>query len=187
MLSRLLLAVAATGLAVPAAAQLGSYHGEMFVKAIREGNGAEALKLLQAKPTLVNARDLNGNTALIAAIENRDSEWAGYLLKEGADPNQGLSNGDTPLIVAARLGLQEVTHWLLGVGARVDDANRSGETALIAAVQRRQVPIVKILLEAGADPDKTDSAAGYSARDYAKRNSRTPELLRLIEEKKPKS
>ena len=86
-LKRLLLAAAAAAVAVPASAQSGGYDGEMFVKAIREGNGAEALKLLQEKRTLVNARDLGGKTALIAAIENRDSDWAGYLLQHGADPN----------------------------------------------------------------------------------------------------
>jgi ankyrin repeat protein len=59
-----------------------------------------------------------------------------------------------------------------------------GETALIIAVQHRQLPIVRLLINAGADPDKTDSAQGYSARDYAKRDSRTPELLRIIEAKK---
>ena len=51
-----------------------------------------------------------------------------------------------------------------------------GETPLIVAVQQRQPPIVKLLLAAGADPDKTDSAAGYSARDYAKRDSRAREI-----------
>jgi ankyrin repeat protein len=56
-----------------------------------------------------------------------------------------------------------------------------GETPLIVAVQRREVPIIKMLLRAGADPDKTDTAAGYSARDYAKRDSRNPEILALIE------
>jgi ankyrin repeat protein len=71
------------------------------------------------------------------------------------------------------------------VGAKVDAANRAGETALIVAVQHRQIPIVRDLLEAGADPDKTDSVAGYSARDYAKRDNRTPALLKLIEAKKP--
>lgn len=184
-LKRLLLAIAATAAAVPASAQSGGYDGEMFVKAIREGNGPEALKLLQEKRSLVNARDLNGKTALITAIENRDTDWAGYLLQQGADPNMGLSNGDTPLMAAARVGLQEVAEWLIGVGARVDETNRRGETALIVAVQSRQTPIVRILLESGADPDRTDAAAGYSARDYAKRNNRTPELLRLIEAKKP--
>jgi ankyrin repeat protein len=61
-----------------------------------------------------------------------------------------------------------------------------GETPLIVAVQARQAPLVRFLVSKGANPDKTDNAAGYSARDYAKRDSRNPELLRLIEaSKKP--
>jgi hypothetical protein len=41
--------------------------------------------------------------------------------------------------------------------------------------------MVEILLKAGASPDKADHAAGYTARDYAKRDNRNPQLLRLIE------
>ena len=58
------------------------------------------------------------------------------------------------------------------MGAKVDGANRMGETPLIVAVQQRQTPIVRRLLAAGANPDKTDNAAGYSARDYAQRDNR---------------
>lgn len=186
-LKRLLLAISAAAVALPVSAQSGAYDGEMFVKAVREGKADEALKLLGEKPTLVNARDLNGKTALIAAIENRDTQWAGYLLQQGADPNLALRDGETPLIAAAKLGLVDVTGWLVQLGARIDETNRMGETALIIAVQRRQVPVARVLVDAGADPDKTDSAAGYSARDYAKRDDRTPELLRIIEAKKPAS
>lgn len=186
-LMRLIFALAAAAAAVPGGAQSGVYDGEMFVKAIREGNNPEALRMLQEKQTLVNARDLSGKTALITAIENRDSEWAGYLLGHGADPNMALSNGDTPLMTAARLGLQDVTHWLISVGAKVNDTNKKGESALILAVQQRQLPIVRVLMVAGADPDRPDSAAGYSARDYAERDRRSPELLKAIEAKKPAS
>ena len=59
------------------------------------------------------------------------------------------------------------------MGAKVDSANKMGETALIVAVQQRPIPIIRILLRTkGADPDKTNSAQGYSARDYAKRDNR---------------
>jgi len=186
-LKRLMLAFTVAAIAVPVAAQSGAYDGETFVKAIREGKNSEAMKLLQQKRTLVNARDLGGKTALIAAIENRDSDWAGYLLKEGADPNLPLSNGDTPLMTAARMGAQEPAEWLISLGAKVDATNRKGETALIVAVQQRNLPIVRLLLAAGADPDHADSVAGYSARDYARRDDRTPELLKAIEAKKPAS
>ena len=56
-----------------------------------------------------------------------------------------------------------------------------GETALIVAVQQRQAQFVNLLLDAGANPDKTDNAAGFRARDYAKRDRARPEMLALIE------
>jgi len=62
-----------------------------------------------------------------------------------------------------------------------------GETPLIVAVQQRQPAIVKVLLNAGADPDKADTAAGYSARDYAARDNRGRQILQMIEVKKPKA
>lgn len=186
-LMRATVAIAVATMTVPAAAQtMGGFEGEQFVGAIRKGDNAAALKLLNGNPILVNARDSSGKTALIAAIENRDEVWAGYLLQQGADPNQALRNGDTPLIVASRLGMVQVAQWLVGLGAKVNDTNRTGETALIAAVQLRQVPIVRLLMNSGADPDIADSAAGYSARDYAKRDDRNPELLKIIEAKKAK-
>jgi uncharacterized protein len=49
------------------------------------------------------------------------------------------------------------------------------------AVQQRQAAIVRMLLEAGANPDLADHASGYSARDYAKRDRRSTEMLKLIE------
>ena len=187
-LKRVLLAFAAAAVAVPASAQLaGGYDGEQFVKAIRDGNAGEAARLLGDKPNLINARDLAGNTALVTAIENRDEQWTAHLLRQGADTNLQSGNGDTPLMAAARVGYVDAVDWLLQMGAKVDGANRRGETPLIIAVQQRQVPIVRALIAAGADPDRADSAAGYSARDYAKRDSRTPEILRIIEAKKPKS
>jgi hypothetical protein len=47
--------------------------------------------------------------------------------------------------------------------------------------------MVRTLLAAGANPDKTDSAAGLSARDYAARDGRSREILQAIEARKPKS
>ncbi len=184
---RTLAAIAAAAMTAPAGAQATGYDGPQLVKAIQDGKGNDALKLLQDKPTLVNARDLNGQTALIAAINNRDQDWTGYLLQQGADPDLPGEKGETPLMAAARMGFTDAVEWLIGLGAKVDAENSMGETALIIAVQRRQVPIVRALVNAGADADKPDSAQGYSARDYAKRDSRTPELLRIIESKSPKN
>jgi ankyrin repeat protein len=157
-------------------------NGESFVRAVRERNGAKVEELLQqGGPTLVNAKDVNGDTALMVAVARRDDTWTAFLLSNGADPNIANRRGDTPLIAAARIGYLQGAEWLLIKKARIDDANKAGETPLILAVQARQAPLVKYLLSRGANPDKADSAAGYSARDYAKRDNRNPELLRIIE------
>lgn len=187
-MKRALLGLGLIALAVPAAAQIGGYDGQQFVDAVRKGDNDKALQLLQGGPGLVNAKDMDGHTALISAIENHDREWTGYLLKLGADPNlKNDRDGTTPLIAAAKMGDQEAAEWLIGLGAKVDMANKMGETPLIIAVQHRELDLVKLLLDHGADPDKADTAQGFSARDYAKRDSRSPEILRAIDAKKPAS
>ncbi len=181
-----LAAVAALGLVAPAAAQIAN-DGAAFVKAVRENDGSKAMELIKSKSaTITNARDDKGETGLVVAIARRDETWTPFLLNQGADPNLATRSGDTPLMTAARSGYHEAAEWLLSARARVDAANRSGETALILAVQNRHAKLAKMLLSVGADPDKTDSVAGYSARDYAKRDNRTPELLRAIEAADPK-
>jgi ankyrin repeat protein len=179
--------VAALGLAaVPAAAQMAGADGDAFVSAVRDRDGGKATELLaKHRNAIVNTRDGKGDTGLIIAITRRDESWTGFLLNQGADPNYAARNGDTPLIAAARVGYEDAVDWLLQMGAKVDVANRAGETPLIVAVQARQPAMVRTLLQKGADPDKTDNAQGFSARDYARRDNRGGELLRLIEAKKP--
>ena len=170
---RLAFAAMALGTSAPALSQAGMGEGGAALEtAIRTGDTAKAVQLIRDNPNIVEYRNGKGETPLMVAIQNRDPSWAGFLLSQNADPNVADRDGNTPLIQA---------------GARIDDKNRMGETALIVAVQRRQVPIVKLLLAQGADPDKADAAAGYSARDYAKRDGRNPEILKMIEatHKKP--
>lgn len=178
-------ALSALALTAPAAAQ-STNKGEEFVEAVRQSDGNKVTELLagNGKSGLVNARSFDGETALTIALARSDEDWTGFLLNNGADPNLAAKSSDTPLIIAARVGFFDAVGWLLGLGARVDVANRSGETALIVAVQARQPQVVRILLNAGADPDRTDNVAGFSARDYAKRDPRARDVLKLIEAKK---
>ena len=180
-------AAALAGVASQAAAQFGGSASIQFVNAVRDRDGAKAAELLEANPAaVVNGRDSDGNTALIVAILGEDETWTAYLLRKGADVNIAGKGGDTPLIAAARSGFVDAAQWLLDFEAKVDAANKMGETALIVAVQQRNAQLVRTLLAAGAEPDKTDSAAGLSARDYAQRDTRSRQILQIIEAKKPK-
>jgi ankyrin repeat protein len=171
----------------PAAAQSSFMTGD-FVAAVRSRDADKAMELLRSKGSIaLNTRDDKGETALNVAISRRDDEWTGFLLNQGADPNLAARNGDTPLIAAARVGYLGAAADLIRMKVKVDAANRMGETALIVAVQQRQPTLVKLLLAAGANPDRADSAAGLTARDYAKRDTRSREILKIIEAKKPKA
>lgn len=184
--------IAAAGFAVIAASAgaqqsgLGTTNGDQFVEAVQKRDGNKATQLLEDHPTIVDTKNGKGDTSLLIAITRGDSDWTGFLLNKGADPNLAGSGGDTPLIAAARVGFDDAAEWLIGLGAKVDGTNRMGETALIIAVQQRDADLVKLLLDHGANPDKPDAAAGYSARDYATRDTRARQILQLIEAKKPK-
>jgi uncharacterized protein len=179
-------AIALVTIGAPAVAQLNA-DSDQFVEAVEKRDGDKATDLIRSKPRIVDSRNSKGDTGLIIAINRSDPNWTGFLLNEGADPNLPGSGGDTPLISAARVGFEDAAEWLLGKGAKVDGTNRMGETPLIVAVQQRQIPMIKLLLNAGANPDKSDTAAGFSARDYATRDTRSRQILQLIEAKKPKA
>lgn len=165
----------------PVAAQFSDSYN--FLKAVKERKGEEAEKFLAEPGTvIINTRDsTSGETALHIVVLRRDSTWLGYLLQKGANPNLADKKGTTPLMLATQLGYVDGIETLVRRKAAVDQTNRSGETALILAVQLRNTEAVRALLKAGANPDKRDSRAGYSARDYAKQDARAGAIASIIE------
>ena len=175
------------GLAAAPAAGQNASEAESLISAVKDRDPGKAVMILRNKPALVNAKNFSGETALTIAVARRDDDWTSFLLAQGADPNAADRKGETPLIIAARLGYTTGAAHLASRKAKIDGTNKQGETPLIVAVQQRHVQMVRLLLGAGADPDKTDDAQGYSARDYAKRDPRARDILRLSETGKPKS
>jgi len=160
--------------------------GEAFLNAVKDGNANKALELAnQPGSRVASYRGYNGDTALHIVTRKRELQWVGFLLNRGADPNMADARGDTPLILAAGIGFEEAGAYMLAKGAKVDAINRRGETALAIAVQQRQPRMVELLLRAGANPDRPDRVSGYTPRDYAKRDTRNPQILKLIETIKP--
>lgn len=161
-----------------------------FLKAVKDADGTKVTELLGGSgSTVVDTKDpTTGETAMHIVTQRRDLAWMGFLIGKGARIDTLDRNGNTPLMVAAQLGFVEGAQMLITRQARVDLANNRGETPLIRAVQNRDVRMVRILLAAGANPDRTDTLAGMSARDYATRDTRNAAVLKLIDEmakKKP--
>ncbi|WP_336974620.1 ankyrin repeat domain-containing protein [Sphingobium aromaticiconvertens] len=179
-----LLALAALSPTVALAQFSDNYN---FLKAVKDRDGDKATKLLE-KPgsTVINSRDVTtGENALHIVVARRDSTWVNFLLAKGANPNLADNDGNTPLMDAVQVRFEDAVQSLIARGAQVDKSNDSGETPLIRAVQLRDVGLVRLLVTNGANVDKRDSIAGMSARDYGKRDSRTPGLLEALDAAKP--
>ena len=175
------IAAAAIAFSAPASAQFSDSYN--FLKAVKDRDGDEATKFLSRPGSvIVNTRDHStGQTALHIVVERRDNTWLGFLLQKGANPNLSDKEGTTPLMLATQLRFVDGVRTLLAQKAKVDDTNRQGETALILAVHIRDTELVRLLLANGADPDRTDTLAGKSARDYAMQDRRTAAILAEIE------
>ncbi len=185
MIGLLVTGIAAT----PVAAQFFS-SGFEFLKAVKDRDGGEVNKVLEAtNGSVINARDkTTGESALHIVTQRRDELWIRFLTEKGANPNIADKNGVTPLQVATSLGYVEGAEALLKAGASIDVANSTGETPLISAVLRRDFILTRLLLANGANADRSDNS-GRTAREYARLdgNSRLlDEIERSDEDRKVK-
>lgn len=180
-----LLAALLVATAMPALAQFS--ESTNFLKAVRERDGAKVTEIVSnASSTAINTRDRgSGEGALHILVRGRDLGWLNYLLARGARPDLADNQGNTALNVAAQLGWVEGAEALLARRANVNAANGRGETPLIMAVHRRDAAMVRLLMSQGANPSWTDSAAGLSALDYARRDTRAGQILRLLQAPQP--
>ena len=183
---RLILGMALAAFAAAAPAQFGAPNSDMYLESIRHAELAKMDEMTKGNPQLVNSRSTTGQTPVMLAIDERNFQILSFLLFHKADPNAADGVGELPLVAAARKGWGEGVDGLLEMGARIDGRNQQGETALMVAVQARSERVVRQLLARGANPDIADRIAGFSARDYARRDSRNPRMLQLINAVKPK-
>lgn len=184
MIRRAPLACLLVALAAPAAGQQQS-DSYKFLQAVRDAKGDEVTQMIERPGSrIIDTRDPgSGEGALGIVVKRGDVTYLRYLLGHGADPNLRDDKGVTPLMLAVTLGQEGMIRYLLDAGANPNLANASGETPLIRAVQRRDLQMTRELVAGGANPDQADRMAGLSARDYARRDTRTPALLKLLDEK----
>jgi ankyrin repeat protein len=183
-LASLSLVASVAALALTPAAEAQFRGGYAFLQAVDSRDGTKATDALKDDPAIVNTRNPDtGETALIIVAKRRDTVWLRFLLDKGGDPSIGDRQGMTALMHSALLNTTDAAEELLGKKAPVDQANRRGETALILAVQAKNSAMVRLLVRRGANPDKADHIAGMSARDYAKRDDRSGQLLAMLDTK----
>lgn len=107
---------------------------------------------LLAKGANVNAKDVDGNTALNWAAIKGHVDIIRILLAKGAEVNAKNNNGDTALMCAVLGGNTETIELLLSKGAEVNSREYdSGMTALMLAAKNGRAEIAQVLLAKGAE------------------------------------
>ena len=131
----------------------------------------------------MEARDAEGNTALLRAVNSGDTFEVRRLVEAGADVNAASTSGVTPLMNAGGMGNKEVVELLIKKGANVNHRTPGNYTPLMTAALVGQIEIVKMLLDAGADPSVKDTG-GRTAADYAAEHKHD-DIAQLLKQRMP--
>ena len=97
-----------------------------------------------------SAKNNEGKTDLMIAVENGNKEDVIFLLSKGTKINGKDSKGKTVLMIAAN-GNKEMAELLLSKGADINIKDNEGKTALMIAAFYGRTEIVDLLLSKGAD------------------------------------
>lgn len=116
--------------------------------AIKEKMDAVIPLLLEAKVDL-QAKDPNGNTAVIYAIFDQNWELACRLVEAGADPNTHIK-GNSLLILALISKNPQAALRLIKAGADVNVANADGLTPMLLAKESNYTEVMNALQAPGA-------------------------------------
>ena len=113
----------------------------------------EFIPIYTSDPDNLDDQDDNGNTALLHAINNENTDIVELLLDNGADPTIQNNNGETALIMAITIppprGAGIIDLLLDNEEMMPDDQFDNGETALMIASNYGHTDIVKLLIQYG--------------------------------------
>jgi hypothetical protein len=128
----------------------------------------EEVERLAARGDALDAADIDGDTALHAALRRGHLRIAKLLLALGADANRTTLHGATPLLLAVAGGHAELADALLRVGADPSAQDQFGRTALHEAAQRGDLAVATLLVRHGANATLA-SRYGMDALQVARR------------------
>jgi len=135
----------------------------------------------KAAEPAIQAKDSEGKTPLLNAVNTGNTVEVRRLVEAGADVNAATDSGVTPLMNAAGMGNKEAVELLIQKGANVNHRTSGNFTPLMQAALVGKTEIVKILLDAGADPTVKDTG-GRTASTYAE-DQKHDDIVQLIKQK----
>ena len=163
------------------------------VTALMSANTAAKVKLLVAGGANLEAKDKEGETALIKAASRGDVAVVGALLENGANVNTTDNKGSSALLSSLddenlahgeeretlpKRRLEVARRLLLAKSTEVNAQNSDGETALMRAVRLGNSEMIQLLLAQKADANRSDLFGDTAVTlAYAGGNAETEKLL----------
>jgi uncharacterized protein len=120
-------------------------QGQALVKAAAAGRIDRVHALIEARATL-EAKDGEGRSALLLAVDRNHLDVALALIRAGASVNAQAANADTPWLLAGARGRTEMLQAMIPAGPDLSIRNRFGGNALIPACERGHVETIRLLL-----------------------------------------
>jgi uncharacterized protein len=137
-----------------------------LVDAAKNQDPQQVRALLNGHPD-VNARSLDGSTALLWAAHWNDLGTAELLVRAGADANAANDFRMTPLSQACTNGSAEFVVLLLKAGANPDTPIGTGETPLMTCARTGSADAVRVLLVHGASVNANEPTQNQTALMWA--------------------
>ena len=133
-----------------AQARQGAASSEVADAAMKRDK--QALRTLLQKKADVNAKQVDGTTALHWAVRFDDIEMAELLIRADANVTAATRAGATPLQLAAVNGNAAMIETLIKAGADPNaPVSKYGDTALMMAARTGKTDAIKVLLDHGVN------------------------------------
>lgn len=101
---------------------------------------AKTVRLLVEKGANVNAKDVEGYTALHLAVTEKRLEIVRELIKSGGNVNaEEYGNKCIPLHLACMVGEKEIVEELVKAGAEIEQADKFGMTGMDYAKNSKEI------------------------------------------------
>ncbi|MCL5277841.1 MAG: ankyrin repeat domain-containing protein [Deltaproteobacteria bacterium] len=121
------------------------------VIAMASDGDTKGVKFIIGKGANVNAKDDDGKTVLMFAVEMSSVDLIKFLIEKKADVNAKNNDGNTALMEAIISSCDTgIVKFLIAHGADVNAMNRYGATPLRIALKHRRKRIADLLKKAGA-------------------------------------
>ncbi|HJN42991.1 MAG: hypothetical protein CL477_08815 [Acidobacteria bacterium] len=141
--------IAAAGWAAPA--------GDAVLADAAERRDGALVRSLLGDGADVNARQVDGMTALHWAVYHDDADTTKVLIDAGANVKSENRYGIRPLWVAVTNGNGDIVSMLLEAGADPNATARGEQTVLMHAARTGSLEAVRALLARGADPNAREA------------------------------